>query len=45
MYILIICIHNIIKNKQVTIVIERLRIGRLDTLNIKDENEERVEID
>lgn len=45
MYILIICIQNIIKNKQVTIGIERLRIGRLDTLDINDENDERVEID
>lgn len=45
MYILIICIQNIIKNKKVTIGIERLRIGQLDTLDIKDENEERVEID
>lgn len=45
MYILIICIQHIIKNKQVTIIIERLRIGQLDTLDIKDENEERVEID
>lgn len=45
MYVLIICIQNIIKNKQVTISIERLRIGQLDTLDIKDENEERVEID
>lgn len=37
MYILIIiCIQHIIKNKQVTIGIERLRIGQLDTLDIQD---------
>lgn len=45
MYILIICIQNIIQNKQVTSGIERLLIAKLDTLDIKDENEERVEID
>lgn len=45
MYKLISYIQHIIKNKQVAIGIERLRIGQLDTLDIKDENEERVEID
>lgn len=39
------CIQHIIKNKQVTIGIERLLTGQLDTLDMKDENEERVEID